>query len=78
MGRFLAGSHLNGRGAGGLGHMLDWQLVAAGERVLDIQIRNRGTDGRACYDKKISEGKTPKEALRALKRCISNTIYAAL
>lgn len=24
-------------GAGGLGHMLDWQLVAAGEKVLDIQ-----------------------------------------
>ena len=24
-------------GAGGLGHLLDWQLVAAGERVLDVQ-----------------------------------------
>lgn len=24
-------------GAGGLGHLLDWQLVAAGEKVLDIQ-----------------------------------------
>ena len=23
-------------GAGGLGHLLDWQLVAAGERVLDV------------------------------------------
>jgi transposase len=24
-------------GAGGLGHLLDWQLIAAGERVLDVQ-----------------------------------------
>jgi transposase len=24
-------------GAGGLGHLLDWQLLAAGERVLDVQ-----------------------------------------
>jgi transposase len=24
-------------GAGGPGHLLDWQLVAAGERVLDVQ-----------------------------------------
>jgi len=46
--------------------------------VAVTQIRNRGTDGRAYYDKKISEGKTNKEALRALKRRISNTIYAAL
>jgi len=23
-------------GAGGLGHLLDWQLVAAGEQVLDV------------------------------------------
>ena len=26
-------------GAGGLGHLLAWQLVAAGERVLDVQPR---------------------------------------
>ena len=30
------------------------------------QIRYRHSDGRAYYDKKIAEGKTPKEALRAL------------
>jgi transposase len=29
------------------------------------QIRCKHSDGRACYDKKIAEGKTPKEALRA-------------
>jgi len=32
------------------------------------QIRYRHTKGRAYYDKKLTEGKTPKEALRALKR----------
>jgi len=42
------------------------------------QIRNRHSDGRACYDRKIAEGKTHKEALRSLKRRISNAIYARL
>ena len=42
------------------------------------QIRYRHSDGRACYDKKIAEGKTPKEALRALKRQISDAIYQHL
>jgi len=32
------------------------------------QIRHKHSHGRAYYDKKIAEGKTPKEALRALKR----------
>jgi transposase len=39
------------------------------------QIRYRHTRGRAYYDKKIAEGKTPKEALRALKRQVSDAIY---
>jgi hypothetical protein len=42
------------------------------------QIRNRHSDGRAYYDRKITEGKTHKEALRSLKRRISNAIYARL
>jgi transposase len=46
--------------------------------VAVTQIRHQGTDGRRYYDKKISEGKTPKEALRALKRRISNSTCAAL
>jgi transposase len=41
-------------------------------------IRYQHSDGRACYDKKIAEGKTPKEALRALKRQISDAIYKHL
>jgi transposase len=42
------------------------------------QIRNRHSEGRAYYDKKLAEGKTPKEALRALKRQVSNAIFACL
>jgi transposase len=42
------------------------------------QIRHRHSPGRAYYDKKLAEGKTPKEALRALKRQISDAIYACL
>ena len=40
------------------------------------QIRYRHGKGRAAYyDKKIAEGKTPKEALRALKRQVSDALY---
>jgi transposase len=39
------------------------------------QIRYQNTKGRAYYDKKIAEGKTSKEALRALKRQVSDAIY---
>ena len=42
------------------------------------QIRNRHSQGWAYYDKKLAEGKTPKEALRALKRQVSNAIFACL
>jgi transposase len=42
------------------------------------QIRYRHSSGRAYYDRKIAEGKTHKEALRSLKRRISNAIYARL
>jgi transposase len=46
--------------------------------VAITQIRYRHTKGRAYYDKKLAEGKTPKEALRALKRQISDAIFASL
>jgi transposase len=42
------------------------------------QIRHRHSDGRAYYDRKLAEGKTPKEALRSLKRRVSDAIYARL
>jgi transposase len=42
------------------------------------QIRFPGTPGRAYYERKRAEGKTGKEAIRALKRRISDVIYASL
>jgi transposase len=42
------------------------------------QIRHKHSQGRAYYGKKLAEGKTHKEALRSLKRRISDAIYAAL
>jgi transposase len=42
------------------------------------QIRHKHSDGRAYYEKKIAEGKTHKQALRSLKRRISDAIHAAL
>jgi transposase len=45
--------------------------------VAVTQVAN-DTPGRAFYDKKLEEGKTRKEALRALKRRISDTVYRQL
>jgi transposase len=42
------------------------------------QIRHRHSDGRAYYDRKIAEGRSGKEAIRALKRRISDAIYTRL
>ena len=42
------------------------------------QIRYPDTIGRAYYDRKIAEGMKHKSALRALKRKISDTIYARM
>src|SRR5262249_13495993 len=42
------------------------------------QVRYRHSQGRAYYDKKLAEGKTPKQALRALKRQGSDALFACL
>ena len=42
------------------------------------QIRNRKGPGRAYYEHKLAQSKTKKEALRALKRRISDAIYRQL
>jgi transposase len=68
------------------GNRIIYRLSMRGNRRLNhaihmaavTQIRYRHSDGRACYDKKIAEGKTGKEALRALKRQISDAIYKHL
>ena len=57
-------------GTGRLNHAIHMAAVT--------QIRYRHTKGRAYYDKKIAEGKTAKEALRALKRQVSDAIYQRL
>ncbi len=42
------------------------------------QIRQPHSQGRAYFDRKVAEGKTKKEALRSLKRQVSNTVYRHL
>jgi transposase len=61
------------------------RLNPRGNRILNHAIHiaavtqlRHDTNGRIYYDKKIAEGKTPKEAIRALKRRISDAVYRAL
>jgi transposase len=42
------------------------------------QVSHRHSPRRAYYERKLGEGKTPKEALRSLKRRLSDTIFAQL
>ena len=42
------------------------------------QIRYPTSEGRGYYDRKIADGKTPREARRALKRQISDRVYRQL
>ena len=60
---------LNPRGNRHLNHAL--HMAAA------TQIRN-DTPGRVYLDRKITEGKTKKEAMRALKRRLSDVVYRQL
>ena len=61
------------------------RLSMRGNRILNhaihmvavTQIRY-DTEGRVYYDRKLDEGKTKKEALRALKRRLSNVVYRRL
>jgi transposase len=42
-----------------------------------VQLRNR-TQGRAYYDRKTTGGKSPMEAMRCLKRRLSDTVYRTM
>jgi transposase len=42
-----------------------------------VQLRN-ATEGRAYYDHKVATGKTPNEAMRCLKRRLSDLVFRAL
>ena len=54
------------------------QLNHAIHMVAVTQLRFPGTEGRLYYERKLAEGKTGKEAIRALKRRLSDRIYATL
>jgi transposase len=43
-----------------------------------VQLRHATTDGRRYYDRRVAEGKTPMEAMRALKRRLSDVVYRQL
>lgn len=60
---------LNPRG----NRQLNWAI-----HVVAISQLRHDTIGRAFYDRKIEEGKTPKEAIRALKRRLSDVVYRHL
>jgi transposase len=53
-------------------------LNAAIHMVAVTQLRHRHSQGRIYFERKVAEGKTKKESLRALKRHISNAIYRQL
>jgi transposase len=68
------------------GEQVRHRLSRAGNRRLNhalhmmavTQIRNPGTPERIYYERKRLEGKTPKEALRCLKRRLSDAVYRQL
>lgn len=46
--------------------------------VAICQIRHPDSEGRAFFERKVAEGKTKKDAIRSLKRHLSNTVYRRL
>lgn len=68
------------------GEQVRHRLSRAGNRRLNhalhmmavTQIRYPGSEGRGYYERKRLEGKTPKEALRCLKRRLSDVVYCQL
>jgi transposase len=67
------------------GQVIRHRLSRAGNRKLNhalymmamVQVR-RPSAGQAYYQRKLAEGKSPKEALRCLKRRLSDAIYRCL
>jgi len=64
------------------GEHIRHRLSRAGNRQINralhimavVQLRNP-TEGRAYYDRKVAAGKTPMEAMRCLKRRLSDVVY---
>ena len=42
------------------------------------QVRHRHSEGRAYFERKVAEGKTKNDAIRSLKRHLSNVVYRQL
>jgi transposase len=67
------------------GQVVRHRLSRAGDRKLNhalymmamVQVR-RSSAGQAYYQRKLAEGKSPKEALRCLKRRLSDAVYRCL
>jgi len=67
------------------GQIIRHRLSRAGDRKLNhalymvamVQVR-RPSAGQAYYRRKLAEGKAPKEALRCLKRRLSDAVYRCL
>jgi transposase len=64
------------------GDQVRHRLSRAGNRQINralhimavVQLRHP-TEGRAYYDRKVAAGKTPREAMRSLKRKLSDVVY---
>jgi transposase len=67
------------------GQVIRHRLSRAGDRKLNhalymmamVQVR-RPSAGQAYYRRKLAQGKSPKEALRRLKRRLSDAVYRCL
>src|SRR5262249_3491330 len=65
------------------GDQVRHRLSRAGNRQVNralhimavVQLRHRDSEGRAYYDRKVAAGKTPMEAMRCLKRRLSDIVY---
>lgn len=53
------------------------QINKALHMMAVVQLRN-ATEGRAYYDRKVAAGKTPNEAMRCLKRRLSDIVYKTM
>ena len=54
------------------------QLNHAVHMAAICQMCQRGSEGRTYFERKVAEGKTKKEAIRSLKRQVSDAIYRQL
>jgi transposase len=65
------------------GDQIRHRLSRAGNRQINrtlhimavVQLRHRDSPGRAYYERKVAAGKTPMEAMRCLKRRLSDIVY---